>query len=226
MAAEHQGPPLTRRQFVLGASLAGLGLLVGCGRLPGQEPGPVKLPRVGYLQVSPMADSAWAIGYFRDGLHEFGYVEGQNIVIERRSAEGSPERLPVLAADLTGLTPDVIVAEGPTINAARSATSTIPIVMVGALDPVRNRQVASLARPGGNVTGTSVIEVDLSAKRLERLKDAIPGLSRVAVFWHGTSIAKTASENLQGVGEALGVQVHPVEIGDSPDFSTAFELAI
>ena len=155
-----------------------------CASAEAQQP--TKIPRIGYLAAaSPSAVSA-RIEAFRQGLRELGYVEGKNIVIEWRSAEGKLDRLPALAAELVRLKVDIIVTAGPpATRAAKEATSTIPIVMTQDSDPVGSGFVASLARPGGNITGLSTLAPELSGKRLELLKEIVPKLSRVAVF--GTS---------------------------------------
>ena len=147
---------------------------------------PKKVPRIGYLSpVDPASDSARAEG-IRLALRELGYIEGQNIAIEYRYAEGRPDREPGLAAELVRLKVDIIVvaAGDVTIRAAKNATKTIPIVMTGqGSDPVRAGHVESLARPGGNVTGLTDLTRELGGKRLELLKEAVPKLSRVAVLY-------------------------------------------
>ncbi len=144
---------------------------------------PAKVPRIGFLSsLSPAAVSA-RMDAFRQGLRELGYVEGKNIVIESRWAEGKTERLPELAAELVRLKVDVIVTGGPSVNRfAKEATVTIPIVLAFDNDPVGNGFAASLARPGGNVTGLSALSPEISGKQLELLKEIVPTLSRVAVL--------------------------------------------
>jgi putative tryptophan/tyrosine transport system substrate-binding protein len=140
---------------------------------------PAKVPRIGALQVGPSELSA-NLEAFRQGLHDLGYTEGQNLAIERRYGEWKLDRLPELATELVRLKVDVILAAStPAARAAKQATSTIPIVAVGMADPVGDELVASLARPGGNVTGTTFLGPELVAKRLGLLKETIPGLSRV-----------------------------------------------
>lgn len=142
-----------------------------------------KVPRVGYLEASAL--SAHPLEAFRQGLRELGYVEGQTFTIEYRAAEGKPERLADLAAELVRLKVDVIFAVSPpATRAAKNATRTIPIVFAGAADPVASGFVDSLARPGGNVTGLTLLGLELSGKRLELLKETVPGISRVAVLWN------------------------------------------
>ena len=154
-----------------------------------------KIPRIGYLSAGVGLYSPREA--FRQGLRELGYVEGKNIIIEYRNAEGKFDRLPALAAELVRLKVDVIVTGGPpSARAAKEATSTISIVMIQVGDPVGSGFVASLARPGGNITGLSGLAPELSGKRLELLKEIIPKLSRVAVF--GTS---TSPDNAQSLKE-------------------------
>src|SRR5688572_1903562 len=142
----------SRRQIVQGAGAVGLGLVAGCGRWPGQTQ-PAKVPRIGWLALEPPAQSMALEESFRQGLRDFGYVEAQHILIESRYADGLPARLPALAAELVQRSVDILVAAGGTTAlAARAATSTIPIVMMFARDPVAEGLVASLAQPGGNVT--------------------------------------------------------------------------
>ena len=168
-----------------------------------------KAARIGYL-ASDRAAGAHLIEAFRQGLRDLGYVEGHNVVIEYRDAEGKYERLPALAAELVALKVDVIVAGGtPQALAAKQATRTIPIVLTGAGDPVTSGLVTSLARPGGNVTGLSVLRPDLVGKCLELLKQAIPGVSHVAVLWHPGGHGERTEENMlkeaEVAGRALGV---------------------
>jgi putative tryptophan/tyrosine transport system substrate-binding protein len=142
-----------------------------------------KIPRVGVLIALPPSALAAYIEAFRQGLRELGYVEGKSIVIKYRSADGKFERLPDLASELVRLKVDVIVSGGPTATRpAREATKTIPIVMAQDSDPVGNGFVASLARPGGNITGLSTLHPELSGKQLELLKEIVPSVSRVAIF--------------------------------------------
>ena len=149
---------------------------------------PKKVARVGYLTGASLSAVAFRTEAFREGLRDLGYVEGKNIVIEWRSAEGNPERGPAIAAELVRLKVNVIVTDGSgSTRAAKKATSTIPIVMAQDSDPIGNGFVVSLAQPGGNITGLSRIGPELSGKRMELLKEIVPKLSRMAVF--GTSTA-------------------------------------
>jgi putative tryptophan/tyrosine transport system substrate-binding protein len=220
---------LSRRQFLRGASVAGLGLLAGCGQLPGAAQDSVpRVYRLGYLGGStgdPVSLRRHEL--FQQGLRAHGYVEGQNIIIERRYTEGRTERLPALAAELAGLPIDLIFIAGgtPAAVAAKEATSTIPIV-VPAGDLVGPGLVASLARPGGNVTGLTTISPQLSGKRLQLLKEMIPDAVRVAMIWNPTNATSVVSlPEVQVAAEALGVALLPLEVRDSTDFEAAFEAA-
>src|SRR4026208_2291801 len=148
---------------------------------------PKKVPRIGFLSAASSFAISARVEAFRQGLRELGYADGKNILIEWRFAEGNSDRLPSLAAELVRLKVDVIVAEAPTsTRSAKQATVTIPIVMMFDDDPVGSGFVASLARPGGNITGLSTLHLEVSGKRLELLKETIPKLSRVVVFGDST----------------------------------------
>src|SRR5262249_44304785 len=176
-------------------------LLVLCGSVAAQQP--TKIPRIGYLITSSPSAIAPRMDAFQQGLRELGYVEGKNIVIERRHGEGKLERLPGLAAELVRLNVDVLVTSGPTApRLAKEATSTIPIVMTFDDDPVGSGFVASLARPGGNITGLSTLAPEISGKQLELLKEIIPRLFRVAVF--GTSTRQGTAQALKEMELAAG----------------------
>ena len=164
---------------------------------------PNKIPRIGYLGVNSPSSNPARIETFRQGLRELGYIEGKNIVIEWRHHEGKIDRLPALAAELVRLKVDIIITVGPpAARAAKEATVTIPIVMMQVGDPVGSGFVASLARPGGNITGLSSLAPELSGKRLELLKEIVPKLSRVAVF--GTSTSPDNAQSLREVELAAG----------------------
>jgi putative tryptophan/tyrosine transport system substrate-binding protein len=186
-----------------------------------------KIPRIGILSsLSPAAVSA-RMDAFRQGLRELGYVEGKNLVIEYRYAEGKLDRLPALAAELVRLKVDVIVTGGPAVNrSAKESTVTIPIVLSFDNDPVGNGFVASLARPGGNITGLSTFAPEISGKQLELLKEIIPKLSRVAVF--GNSIQAGNPQALRETelaAGALGVRLHCLDVRSPKDIETAFREA-
>jgi putative ABC transport system substrate-binding protein len=184
---------------------------------------PMKVPRIGFLSAPSRSAQSARHEAFRQGLRELGYMEGKNIVIEWRYAEGQLERLPDLAAELVRLKVDVIVAGGlPAARAAKQVTTTIPIVMTGG-DPVRAGIIASLARPGGNVTGLSDSTVDVSTKRLELLKEVIPKLSRVAILWNPANPTNPLQlKDTQAAAPALGMTVYSVEVKEVGELERAF----
>ncbi|MGH7798569.1 MAG: ABC transporter substrate-binding protein [Candidatus Binatia bacterium] len=188
---------------------------------------PKKVPRIGYLTGASLSANPARIEGFRQGLRELGYVEGKSIIIEWRSAEGKPDRLRALVAELVRLKVDVIVTGGAaSTRPAKEATATIPIVMAQDPDPVGNGFVASLARPGGNITGLSSLIADLSGKRLELLKEILPKLSRVAVF--GTSTSPSTAQALKETelaAGALAVKLQYLDVADPKDIETAFRAA-
>jgi putative ABC transport system substrate-binding protein len=156
--------------------------LVGCVAMAEAQQA-TKVPRIGYLSASSASSQAPRLGGFRQGLGEFGYVEGKNIIIQYRYAEGKLDRLPALAAELVNLKVNIIVTAGPqATRPAKEVTVMIPIVFAQDGDPVGNGFVASLARPGGNITGLSTLTSEISGKRLELLKEIVPRLARVAVI--------------------------------------------
>ena len=185
-----------------------------------------KVARIGWLGNSPAA-SPHLDEAFRQGLRDLDYVEGRNVVIEYRWAEGKFERLPALAAELVALKVDVILA-GTVLAAvaAKQAIRTIPIVFAAVADPLGSGLVTSLARPGGNVTGLSVLSPELVGKRLEQLKQALPGVSRVAVLWEpgggGERTDKDMLKRAEVAGQALGVRLQYVEARGPADFDRAF----
>src|SRR5215471_17114793 len=188
---------------------------------------PKKVPRIGYLSAATRPSMSARTEAFRQGLRELGYVEGKNIVIEWRFAEENPDRVLVLA-DLVRLKVDVIVTAGSGVTRlAKKATSTIPIVMAADFDPVRNGFVASLARPGGNITGLATLRPELSGKQLELLKETIPKLSRVAFF--GTSTNPGNAEALKETELAAGafeVKLQYVDVLSPKDIEAAFRAAV
>jgi ABC-type uncharacterized transport system substrate-binding protein len=188
---------------------------------------PENVPRIGFLAAVSHAANSVRFEAFREGLRELGYVEGKNIRIEWRYADGKPDRLPALAAELVHLKVDVIVTGGSTATRpAKDATRTIPIVMAQDTDPVGNGFVSSLARPGGNITGLATLAPELSGKQLELMKEMVPKLSHVAVL--GTS---TRSGNAQSLKEAehaarvLGVKLRYLDILSAKDIEPAFQAA-
>jgi len=186
-----------------------------------------KTNRVGWLSSSPLSATPERIEAFRQGLRELGYIEGKNIVIEWRSGEGKPDREKTLAAELVRLKVDVIVTGGSTATRpAKDATATIPIVMAQDSDPVGNGFIASLARPGGNITGLSNFAPELSGKRLELLKEIVPRLSRVAIL--GTSTVPGNAQLLRETelaAEMFGVKLQYIDILAPKDIETAFQAA-
>jgi len=211
----------TRRRELLTA--LGAGALAWADALRAQAPPTVR--RIGLL--SGFSPSTWAHSYkaFGLGLRDLGWVEGKNISIEYRYAEGRHDRLPDLAADLVRLKVDVIVTTATSdALAAQKATKVIPIVMVAAGNPVAHGLVESLARPGGNVTGLSQMLQELSGKRLELLKEIVPRLSRVAVFWNPHSASATLNwEEHQRPAQQLGIQLHSLEVRSPNELEKAFE---
>jgi len=187
-----------------------------------------KVARIGYLSFGSPSTIPARIEAFRQGLRELGYVEGKNIFIEWRSAEGNADHLPSLAAELVRLKVDVIVTNGPySTRAAKAATVNIPIVMAAVGDPVGDGIVASLARPGGNITGLSSVAPELSGKRLELLKEIVPKLSRVAVFGSSTSPNTAgALREVELAAGALKVKVQYLDVLSPKDIETAFRAAV
>ena len=188
---------------------------------------PTTMPRIGFLITSSPSAIAPRLDAFRQGLRELGYVEGKNIIIEQRLAEGKLDRLPALAAELVSLKVDVIVTSGPTATRpAKAATSTIPIVMTFDDDPVGSGFVASLARPGANITGLSTLAPEISGKQLELLKEIAPRISRLAVI--GTSAREGTAQSkkeLELAAEAFAVKLLYQDIKDPKDIETAFQAA-
>jgi putative tryptophan/tyrosine transport system substrate-binding protein len=180
--------------------------------------------RIGFLGTDPPPASLWEA--LLDGLREHGYREGQNLVFERRFSDGHAERFPELAAELVRLRVDcIIVPTTPAALAAKHATQTIPIVIPTARDSVGAGLVANLARPGGNFTGLSLISPDLVGKRLELLKDVVPGLSRVAVLWNAANPANAVAwQETQAAAGALGLLLHSQEVRGPQDLEGAFPL--
>jgi putative tryptophan/tyrosine transport system substrate-binding protein len=200
-------------------------LLVLCVPVSAQQR--VKVPWIGFLGATSPSTNAARIEAFRQGLRELGYIDGKDIVIEYRWAEGKTERLPELAAELVRLKVDIIVTAGPAVTGpVKQATSTIPIVMSFDNDPVGSGFVASLARPGGNITGLSALFPELSGKRVELLKEAVPMLSRMAAF--GTSKQPGTAQMLKEIelaAGALGIQVQYLDVREPKDLDTAFHAA-
>jgi putative ABC transport system substrate-binding protein len=188
---------------------------------------PKKVPRIGYLSLLLPAHESTRSEAIRLALRELGYIEGQNIAIEYRYAEGKRDRFPELAAELVRLKVDIIVAAGGSewIRAAQNATKTIPIVMTGTgRDPIEAGLVESLARPGGNVTGITNLSVELGGKRLELLKEAVPKVARVAVLYEPASRPSSleVKEVLPVAARALRLTIQPLEVRSADDFERVF----
>ena len=212
------------RKTALESILFAGALLAFSGTAQAQET--KKVPLVGILFAATPSANSERIEAFRQGLRERGYVEGKDVLIEQRYAEGNFDRLPALAGDLVHLKVDVIVsATPPGTRSLKEATNTIPIVMTSDTDPVGNKFVASLARPGGNITGLSILAPELSGKRLELLKEIVPKLPRVAVL--GTSRLGDAQvlREIEVAAAALKVQLQYVDVRGPEDIETAFREA-
>lgn len=200
-------------------------LLALCVSAEAQQP--TKIARIGYLSGTSYSANSARVDAFRQGLRELGYVEGKTIVVEWRYAEGKLDRLPALAAELVRLKVDVIVASAPPpTRSAKQATATIPIVMSYDDDPVGNGFVASLARPGRNITGLATLAPELSGKQLELLREIVPKLSRVAVIGNATRPGSPqALREVNLAGDAVGVQLQYLEIQAPKDIEIAFRAA-
>jgi putative tryptophan/tyrosine transport system substrate-binding protein len=209
---------MNRRAFV-----TGLGAVLAAPRAAEAQQA-AKISRIGYLATNRTPHFQEA---FRQGLRDLGYVEGRNLVIEDRNAEGKPERLPALAAELVALKVDVIVASGtPAALTTKQATTTLPIVFTAIADAVTSRLVTSLAHPAGNVTGLSVLAPELVGKCLEHLKQAIPAVSRVAALWQpgavGERTEKDTLKEAEVAARALGVRLQFAEARRPADIDRAF----
>jgi putative ABC transport system substrate-binding protein len=225
------GRGLSRRLFLrglagLGFSAASLPLLAGCGISSPFGRQPARVPVVGFLAPGSREGRAPLIAGFLQGLRDLGYVEGQNIAMEYRFAERN-DQLPALAAELVGLKVDIILGSATLATlAAKQATSTIPIVMGAVGEPVATGLVASLAHPGGNVTGMALMSAQTSGKRLELLKETVPGVSRVAVISNETNpLHVPQDKEIQDAARALGIQVQILSVRSADDLEGAFQAA-
>ena len=201
-------------------------LALGAAPFTAEAQQATKVARIGYLATNPDTSSRVREAFLQ-GLRDLGYVEGRNLVIEHRDAEGKVERLPALAAELVALKVDVIVASGTLAAlAAKQATKIVPIVFSPAGDPVGSGLVTSLARPGGNVTGLSSFGAELVGKRLELLKQAVPGVDRVAVLWFPGALGERTDKDMlreaEAAARALAVRLQVVEARGPADFDRAF----
>ncbi len=191
-----------------------------------QQPG--KVPRIGYVSGGDDPKLRAAVKGFRQGLRDLGYIEGKTILVEYRYAEGKLDRIPGLVAELVQLKVDVLVSGTlPAILAAKQATKTIPIVMMTTVDPVAAGLVDTLARPGGNITGLSLLTRDLSGKRLELLKEVVPGISRVGVLWDANAPGPAIGfKEYEAAAQIVKIQLQSLEVrGPNPDFEGAFQAA-
>ena len=210
---------MDRRTFVSAAAVAVL-----VRTFPANAQSPTKAPRIGVLYTGTPSTASQSSEAFRQGLREHGYKEGQNIVVEQRFGDAKPERLSELAAELVRLKADVIVTStDEAIAAVKRQTQTIPIVMTASTDPVGTGFVSSLARPGGNVTGLTSMNPDLSAKKLEFLREAVPGLSRVAIMWNPDTRGNLLDyKATQEAARSLRLQLQSVEVSRADDIDRAF----
>jgi putative ABC transport system substrate-binding protein len=179
-----------------------------------------KIPRVGIIDDSPFWD------YFRGGMRDAGFIDGRTVAYEYRAADGEPSRLAAAAAELAALPVDLIATYGtPASRAAKAATSTIPIVAIAVGDPVRAGLVQSLAHPGGNVTGNTILSPDLSPKRLQLIKEIIPSAARVALLWNPDNVSNNVIlEQLRAAAPGLGLAFTAVEARNASDFASAFAI--
>ena len=207
---------MRRREFItlIGGAAAGWPLAAHAQQAP--------VPRIGIIDDAPMWHS------FRQALRELGYVEGQSINYEYRYSEGVPDRLAAVVGELVRRPVDVIAAYGtPPVEAAKAATKTIPIVMVGVADPVRTGLVASLARPGGNITGNTVLSPDLGAKRLQLLREAIPTVARVAYLTnHANAATFEVLAELKRAAATTGMALIGVEFSSASDFDASLAVVV
>lgn len=215
----------SRRAFVQGSLvLAGLGLLTGCNatlRLPSL---PARLHHIGCLVSGALASNLGNLEAFRHGMRELGYVEGKHFATEIRSAEGRPEPLHELATELVRAKVDLILTSGnDSVRTVQQVTNTVPIVFASASDPVENGLVDSLARPGGNATGLTQEAGDESAKRLELLKQAVPGLSRVVALWSQPAMRRLGQTEI--AARELGLEILPLELQNPDDVASVLASA-
>ena len=220
-----------RRSFLRATlALTGSCLLCACGPPPSPAPAAPRIQRIGFLSIGATPSSAAANPYpvFAEELRDLGYVEGRNIIIEWRWAEGQESRLPGLAAELVRIPVDVIVIAGstPAALAAKQATGTIPIFFVNLADPVGSGLVESFARPGGNVTGLAGFTPELTGKQVQLLKEAIPELSRLAVLWHASNPSlRRAYDETRAAAGRLGLQLLPLGVRSTDELEAAFGAA-
>jgi len=202
----------------------GVALLTGCDLVSGTRR-TSDVPRIGHLSVNPLSTNASSWQGFLDGLRDNGWVDRQNIATEWRDADGAAERLPALAAELVALPVDVIVTgTAAGVLAATQASNTIPVVMMGVSDPVGSGLISSLAQPGGRVTGTASLAPQLTAKRIEFLKQALPAISRVAILWNPDNPAEaTAFSEAQTAASAVGLRLQSLPVRAPSDLVASLE---
>ena len=219
----HEATGNSKKAKVFGFALAAMLFALN---LPVEAQQPKKIPRIGYFTLSSgPSDRDEA---FKRGLHELGWADRQNIMIEYRWVAGKTEQLSAVADELVRLKVDVIFAtSAPVIQAAKNATNTIPIVMPAASDPVGSGFIASLARPGGNITGMSAMILELEGKRLELLREVAPRVSRVAFLTYGTDLtAQRGVKEARDAGQRLGIRIQPLGIGDPKELEGAFSAMV
>ena len=216
---------MTIRRVGLAATIT-IGILAA-SLTAGQAQEPRKIPRLGFLSIFSPSDIPLWREAFRQGLQDLGYTEGHNIVIEYRYAKGRPELLPGLATELVGLKMDIIAAETtPASLAAKQATTKIPIVMTIVADPMKSGLVFSLARPGGNITGLSLQLPDVTAKRVQLLREVVPQVSRVTILWNSSGVINTPQfEAAEAAARVLGIQLDFLGVQAADDFPRAFQAA-
>ena len=206
-----------------GAFLAAAALVVLAAPRAAWAQPPTRIPRVGYLTSNSALATAPLLNAFRDGLRELGWLEGQNIALEIRLAEGRIDEVPRLTSELVRLPVDVFVASGPlVIRAAQQATATIPIVMAIVHEPVAFGFVKSLAHPGGNITGVAFQDSELSTKRLQLLTDVVPRMRRVILLWNSTGGGETSLRAAQAAAQQLGLTTRALEVKRAEDLPAAF----
>ncbi len=204
--------------------IVALALAIHAAPLAADAQQPAKMPRIGFLGNSTAALEANLVGPFREGLRDLGYVEGRDVLIEYRWAEGKYERFPALIGELIALKVDVIVTAGtPAALAVQKAAPSIPLVMVAVGDPISVGLVASLGRPGGNITGLTSISAELEGKRLELLREVIPKLSSIAVLWNPASqFSVVAEKEVQAAAQVLRIRVQSLQVRAAEEFDNAF----
>jgi putative ABC transport system substrate-binding protein len=221
-----RGDGWSRREFLRAATVAGTAGFLGLGSEAAEAQQAARILRIGILIAGSASFYSARVEAFRRRLRELGYVEGKNIVIEYRYTEGKQEQLPDLAAELVSLKVDVIVTTGPGILAAKKASPTMPIVFAAFGDPVGGGIVSSLARPGGNITGLSLMTPDLDGKRLELLKEAFPKVARVAFLWFpGPPRGNQPLIDMEAAAKALRLKLLSLEVRSLDDFESAFARA-